>query len=417
MIAHLRPICSTKDIGRRVFNEIVGAPSASQKSCKDVMRLLFDQVMESIKNEMQDVEAYALTTDGWSNYGNEHFCAVTLHWLGLAFSHVGSACIGVMHQTDERISAEVIARDIRSMLTHRLGFNMGDKLLVVCATDEGSNFRKCVTQCLQPQPADPKLICADHWLKTCLEHALHDNPEIKDAFERCSELSKTFKNVRTLKDMLEAKQRVLYNADPEGEKRPPRCKPVLPVITRWGSHYDCLSKLWVLRDAIREVYELLHGRHGAQLRTVLDGKYKNLCDNYLTQEQWTAVGQLIDVLGPFRWLIKLAQGEYYPTLAVTWANLFAALDLLQHDARQLAIINSFKTSFRAQCEERFCNPERVPTSALLAVGLDPRYHNTNVFHNYPRIADLQERCLIQSINALLVCPCGVIKLILVSFMV
>jgi hypothetical protein len=82
--------------------------------------------------------------------------------------------------------------------------------------------------------------------------------------------------------------------------------------------------------------------------------------------------------------------------------LFAALDLLQHDARQLAIVNSFKTSFRAQCEERFCDPERVPTSALVAVGLDPRYHNTNVFHNYPRIADLQDQCLVQSINALLV---------------
>ena len=402
MIAHLRPICSSKDVGRRVFNDIVGSPSASQTSCKDMMRLLFDQVMDSIKNQLQDVVAYALTTDGWSNYGNEHFCAVTLHWLAPAFAYVGSACIGVLHQTDERISAEVIARDIRSMLTNRLSFNVRDKLLVVCATDEGSNFRKCVTQCLNPPPADPKLICADHWLKTCLEHALNSSPDIKATFERCSDLSKTLKYVRTLKDLLEAKQKFLHDADPEGGKRPPRCKPVLPVITRWGSHFDCLSKLWVLKDAIREVHDLLHDRHGAQLRNIFDGKYKNFCDNYLTQDQWSAVGQLLDVLGPFRWLIKLAQGEYYPTLAVTWANLFAALELLQHDARQLEMVNAFKAAFRSECEARFCDTERVPTSALVAVGLDPRYHNTNVFHNYPRIAEMQERCLLQAINAVLI---------------
>lgn len=400
-IAHMRPFAATKDVGRRVFNAVVGAPQATVESCKDMIAMWFEDLMDTIKTEMSNVHAYALTTDGWSNYANEHFCALTLHWLGPDFSQVCCACIGVLHQPQEIISAEVIALNIRQMLD-RVGLLHTAKSLVACLSDEGSNFRSCIENHLRPVPADPKLICADHLLKTSLEHALDSSPVVKLVFAACAELSRTFRNVRTLKDMLASKQKMLADSDGAADGRPLRCKPVLPVITRWGSHYDCLSHLLVLRDAMCAVHQSLVDRHQHAVTTVHGGKYKNLCDNMLSLQQWQTLRQLIDVLGPFRWLIRLAQGEYYATLAVTWANLFGALEILRQPTPNASEgINEFKAAFLVEIEKRFCDVARVPTSALIAVALDPRYHNTDVFSMYPALAAHQELVVTSAIQALL----------------
>jgi len=153
---------------------------------------------------------------------------------------------------------------------------------------------------------------------------------------------------------------------------------------------------------MRGVHELLVDRHGNAIATVFGGKYKSLCDSMLSVEQWHAVRQLLDILGPFRWLIRIAQGENYSTLAVTWANLFGALHLLRQPTINAAIgVNKFKAAFLEEIEKRFCDPVKVPSSAMIAVGLDPRYHNTDVFASYPELAAHQERCLTNAIQALL----------------
>jgi hypothetical protein len=64
-------------------------------------------------------------------------------------------------------------------------------------------------------------------------------------------------------------------------------------------------------------------------------------------------------------------------------------------------INEFKAAFLAEIEKRFCDPVRVPTSALIAVALDPRYHNTDVFSSYPALAAHQERVVTSAIQALI----------------
>jgi hypothetical protein len=163
-----------------------------------------------------------------------------------------------------------------------------------------------------------------------------------------------------------------------------------------------LSHLLVLRDAMRAVHESLIDRHQQAVATVHGGKYKNLCDNMLSLHQWQTLRQLHDVLGPFRWLIRMAQGEYYCTMAVTWANLFGALELLRQPIPNAAEgINDFKAAFLDEIETRFCNVASVPTSALIAVALDPRYHNTDVFSSYPDVAEHQERVVTNAIQALL----------------
>ncbi len=76
--------------------------------------------------------------------------------------------------------------------------------------------------------------------------------------------------------------------------RPVRCTPVLPVITRWGSHYDCILRLVALKDALNGVITRLIREHGQGRAAVVHGsKYKPFIDTMQAIEHhWVSHGKL-----------------------------------------------------------------------------------------------------------------------------
>jgi hypothetical protein len=343
----------------------------------------------------------SLTSDGWTNYATEHFAAMTLHFIDRAFTKVHSRCIACVHQRDEVISAEVLARAVDSKLTE-IGWPR-EKPLAAVNTDEGSNFRAMVTRAIPDQTSrviqDTKVICCDHLMKTSFEHALRRCADVSAMFDRCEKLSSICRRTRAIKMMLQDEQRDLHRQD---SSRPQRCTPILPVITRWGSHYDSMVRLVALRDALNAVYGSLARTHGPNVLTVHGGKYRPFVEALLQNEEWDQIGHMVSLLAPFRSIITLAQGEYYCTLAPTWASLIAALDTLEVSHDDAPYMSDFKTAYLQELQSRFTTREVMPPSVLLALSVDPRFKCVDIFHRYPDLKRFQSECLLAAVRSAMV---------------
>jgi hypothetical protein len=403
IISHLRTFNSVKDTGRRVLKRVLNAPFASEEGCRAMIAHWLAEYFDSLKTELADVDYIALTTDGWTNYATDHFATITLHFMSRGFGLLQSRCIGCVHERDNVISAEVIARDLDARLT-RIGWNV-NKTIVAITTDEGSNFRALVTRALRNETGraiiDPGVICVDHMLKTALEQTLRVADGVRDLFDRCNKLSSICRSTRSIKLMLHEAQRELHAQDND---RPFPCSAVLPVLTRWGSHYDCVARLLSLRDALNQVYGQLAATHGPDsVRTVHGAKYKPFCDALLVNFEWANLKHLETILRPFRSLITLAQGEYYATMATTWASLITNLSSLDPADDDGPSISTFKAEFKARCESKFCvnaSGEVVMSrTAALSLALDPRYKALDILHRYPILREFQQRCLLEEVTA------------------
>jgi hypothetical protein len=246
---------------------------------------------------------------------------------------------------------------------------------------------------------DTKVICCDHLLKTSFEHALRRCPVVSALFERCEKISSICRRTRAIKMMLQDEQRALYRRDPS---RPQRCTPILPVITRWGSHYDSMVRLVALWDALNAVYGSLARTHGPNVLTVYGGKYRPFVEALLQNEEWDRIGQMVSLLAPFRSIITLAQGEYYCALAPTWASLIAALDTLEVSHADPLYMSEFKTAYLQELQSRFTTREVMPPSVLLALSVDPRYKCVDIFHRYPDLKRFQSECLLAAVRSAMV---------------
>jgi len=240
--------------------------------------------------------------------------------------------------------------------------------------------------------------CMDHMLTTAFKHALSSSTAVNDLFERCTAISSACRR-RAIKGLLHEAQKTLHaeNAD-----RPFPCTPILPVITRWGSHYDCAVRLLSLRDALNAVHGDLVRAYGLErILTVQQAKYKPFCEAMLRDFEWSMLERIEEILRPFRCLIILAQGEYYSTLATCWATLITNLGHLAVatvDATSPGVA-LFAANYLRECEAKFT--QRIPRSAAIAVAVDPRYKSMDIFHRYPHLKAFQQNCLIQNVASLM----------------
>jgi hypothetical protein len=402
IVAHMRPFSSLHDMGRRAMAGVSGCHSPSKSACRSMVLKWFGEYVAELRKELADIDYISLTSDGWTNYATEHFAAMTLHFIDRAFTKVHARCIACVHQRDEVISSEVLATALDSKLTE-IGWPR-EKPIAAVNTDEGSNFRAMVTRAMADQTSrliqDTKVICCDHLMKTSFEHALRRCPVVSAMFDRCEKISSICRRTRAIKMMLQDEQRALHRRDPS---RPQRCTPILPVITRWGSHYDSMVRLIALRDALNAVYGSLARTHGPNaVLTVYGGKYRPFVEALLQNEEWDRIGQMVSLLAPFRSIMTLAQGEYYCTLAPTWASLIAALDTLEVSHADAPHMSEFKTAYLQELQCRFATREVMPPSVLLALSVDPRYKCVDIFHRYPDLKRFQGECLLAAVRSAMV---------------
>jgi hypothetical protein len=399
IVLHMRPFLSLRDKGRMTMARLLGCHRPSSTACRAIILSWLTDYLSTLRRSLANVDYICMTSDGWTNWANDHFAVMTLHFVERDFTQVHAHCVSCVHQRDDVISSEVLARDVDRVL-NCLGWSQ-EKPLAAMVTDEGSNFRGLVTRALLAETGrailDPKVICMDHLLKTAFEHALNASADVKALFDRCEKLSSICRRNRSVKSLLADQQLLLHQQD---IRRPRRCTPILPVITRWGSHYDCMLRLVALRAALNNLYGKLIQDHGRQgVLTVSGAKYRPFCEALLTDDEWNSMDVLVKLLSTFRSIITLAQGEYYLTLATAWGTLIAALETLEVTDNDAAQIVTFKNAFLDELQSRFAVRDKVPPSALIALALDPRYKCIDVFHRYPEIREHQSSCVVAAVRA------------------
>jgi hypothetical protein len=161
-----------------------------------------------------------------------------------------------------------------------------------------------------------------------------------------------------------------------------------------------MLRLLALRDALNAVYGSLARTHGPNaILTVFGGKYKPFVEAMLKNEEWNRIVEMVSLLAPFRSIITLAQGEYYCTLAPTWASLIAALDTLELNQHDAVYLSNFKSAYLEELQQRFATREVMPPSVLLALSVDPRCKCVDIFHRYPDLKRFQSECLLAAVHS------------------
>lgn len=148
--------------------------------------------------------------------------------------------------------------------------------------------------------------------------------------------------------------------------------PVKSVVTRWNSIFFVLERLLKLRESVELLIKNLSNDPNRDYKN--DGI--SLDSLFLTNNEWVAVEELVNILKPFADATKILSGSNYPTLNIVNPiinNLNKKLREFQEKIDDLEIGKVIYVMLE-QINYRWRDPGMT---ALVATFLDPRFRDLN----------------------------------------
>ena len=148
--------------------------------------------------------------------------------------------------------------------------------------------------------------------------------------------------------------------------------PIRNVITRWNSTFFVLERLLKLHESV----ELLM----KNLSNDPNRDYKNdgisLDKLFLTNNEWAAVEELVNVLKPFANATTILGGSSYPTLNIIYPIIVNLAKKLEEGLQEIndLEIKEVADTILEQVNYRWHDPGMT---ALTATFLDPRFKDLN----------------------------------------
>ncbi|CAG8563125.1 6499_t:CDS:2 [Ambispora leptoticha] len=140
------------------------------------------------------------------------------------------------------------------------------------------------------------------------------------------------------------------------------------TATRWNSTYLVLQRLLELRESTLELAKSLENDPD---RTIRADDF-SLNEKMLSDEEWTGLVELCQLLRPFARVLTFIEGDQYPMLSMmypTVRHLFKNLDSIENKLTNIEVIEMYE----GLCESmvsRWNDPKMV---RWLASFLDPRF--------------------------------------------
>ncbi|CAI6356675.1 unnamed protein product [Macrosiphum euphorbiae] len=112
--------------------------------------------IEKVKNQLINISAVCMTTDGWTSLNNESFVAVTVHFIDPSNeTQLSSVLLGCTNFR-ERFTAENLAIFLRNTLDE---WNLNNKIAGVIS-DNASNIKSALQKC-------------NWWYLSCFAHSIN----------------------------------------------------------------------------------------------------------------------------------------------------------------------------------------------------------------------------------------------------
>ena len=148
-------------------------PSDRKKIATCYMQDLYQREKSRVLQQLNDAEAYAITTDMWKSRVKQSYCAITVHFA--AQFKMNSFLISV-HEFPDSHTPVNISEEVTDVLSE---WNMPVSEIVVATTDNGANITAAVELL-----GVPRLPCFSHTLQLVVEQALK-LPEVSKLVGRC----------------------------------------------------------------------------------------------------------------------------------------------------------------------------------------------------------------------------------------
>ena len=342
----MRPMYAVEGEG---FQDMVHAldPRCEIKSRETYLKIVkqhYCQLLLTMKNMLQPVKYFALSTDFWSSIAKDAYVTVTCHWItsDWEFEH---CCLGTP-SVPEKHDAPTVARRVRGLVESFGLVNDNNSALV---TDNAGNVSNAA-EILDTTSVN----CFCHTLQLALTQGLKQ-PGIARVLGAVKKLVKHFN--KSTRCTMELKVR---------QERRPGSVPLALIgfnETRWDSTYDMGARLLKLKWHVRAIL--------CDERFVKRTDARNL---ELRDEHWDLLERLISFLKPFKILSKTMQAQTYATVSLVYPSIIDIKEtLLTAPEDEPRCMRELKDNMLAKVEVEFFFEDWHLSVPVLASCLDPRY--------------------------------------------
>lgn len=290
------------------FNSRYDLPSRSYFS-RVAIPALYCEVKDNIFRDLSDKPYFSATTDLWSSPAMEPYMSYTIHYINSDWE-LKMFCLQASF-TPKDYTGENIKLAVSDTL---INWNLDPKKQVAITTDNGSNIKlSCALLGWR------RLSCFSHNLDLAIHKGLKDH-RIERVLRICRQTVASFSYSWQRRRQLSEEQK---------KRDLPTHKLKSDVITRWGSVYDMIDKLFEQKEAIRVV--LGNDRKTAHL--------------VLSWQDLDVLDSVVAVLRPLRDFTDLLAGEKKVTAS-------AIVPLLKHLMSKVLVAETNDSELTVEMKER-----------------------------------------------------------------
>lgn len=312
---------------------------------------MYEMTIEKVKNQLINVSAVCMTTDGWTSLNNESFVAVTVHFIDPSNeTQLSSVLLGCTNFR-ERHTAENLAIFLRNIVDE---WNLNNKIAGVIS-DNASNIKSALQKC--------------NWrYLSCFAHSI--NLVVQTSLKS---IEPTIIKVKTIVKFFKKSSHALGKLqDFQKQTGLPQLKLKLDCPTRWNSTYDMFDRILSIKESIIATLAVLGN---SEL-------------NCLNSEEWILLEYARDILKIFYDVTVEISADKYVTLSkeiifVNSLNKYVS-KFVNNNTLPTAIQHMAKT-MSEELIKRFYDIEDNPLVTQAAL-LDPRFKK-HVFSNGTKCAN------------------------------
>lgn len=242
----------------------------------------YNKEIKNLREMLKVVQYVAITSDAWTSDSTKSFLTVTAHFV---FNDTLHSWVLATREMSERHTAENVALKIKEVIDE---FGITSKVVAV-VTDNASNMKKCVTDCLN-KTHFPTFPCTAHTLNLVVNTAINDSLIVKNTIKKCRKIVAHFKHSCNASEALKQCQERLGLSV---------LKLKQDVETRWNSVTIMFERLIVNRRPL----------------TMAMAELPNSPEP-LSHDEWAIMEDSFKLLQVFIQATEQLSGEKYPTLAM-----------------------------------------------------------------------------------------------------
>lgn len=312
----------------------------SRNHLKKLLFSKFDEVRTNQKKQLEfpNCSRFSLTVDTWTSAATQSYLAVTAHFIDHNWK-LQSECLSVTE-----ISERHTANNLQVAIEKVISEFFGERNPTAIVSDNAANIQLATSRISYNIP------CFAHTLQLCVRAGL-EVTSVASLLRKGRALVAHFKHSTTATAAL---------CEASAQHSCSSSKLIQDVPTRWNSSWEMLTRLYSMRAPVSTV--LLSSTKSSESKLLL------------TPEEWTLVGELVEVLRPLSLVTESLSAESYPTISFAYPQFLNLINSsMQINPVDSDAVCDLKTSVSSAINQRLGANLNLTKFLGVSCLLDPRF--------------------------------------------